>query len=88
MSRRKRLWGMSEEWELYIKYLDKYNQWNYCNGLKGSEKEVFTSRTVSLEEVKKNLKEWIPSPQAESQSLLSHEAIRPISHREYMRTMR
>ena len=38
-----------------------------------------------MEEVKKNLKEWIPSPQAESQSLLSHEAIRPISRREYQK---
>ena len=47
------------------------------------EKEVFTSRTVALEEVKQNLEEWIPSLQSEYQSLLSHEAIKPISQAEY-----
>ena len=46
-------------------------------------KETLTSRTVTLDEVKRNLEEWIPSLQAEYQSLLSHEAIRPISQQEY-----
>ena len=46
-------------------------------------KETLTSRTVTLDEVKKNLEEWIPSLQAEYQSLLSHEAIKPISQQEY-----
>ena len=47
------------------------------------EKEVFTSRTVPLEEVRQNLEEWIPSLQSEYQSLLTHEAIKPISQEEY-----
>ena len=47
------------------------------------EKEVFTSRTVPLEEVRQNLEEWIPSLQSEYQSLLTHEAIKPISQAEY-----
>ena len=46
-------------------------------------KETLTSRTVTLDEVRKNLDEWIPSLQAEYQSLLSHEAIKPISQKEY-----
>ena len=49
------------------------------------EKEVFTSRTVALEEVRSNLDEWIPSLQAEYQSLLSYEAIQPISVMEYQK---
>ena len=48
-------------------------------------KEVLTSRTVALDEVKRNLGEWIPSLSAEYQSLLSHGAIKPISQEEYQK---
>ena len=52
------------------------------------QREVLTSRTVTLDEVRNNLMDWKESLKAEYDSLMNHEAIEPITQEECRRLER